>query len=174
MENKFLNKLFCVIRTLIKIYQLHILATPTIPLPNVTTYTTVYSSQITEDQKTTTLGSRSSNSESNTEYTTNRNQITSSVYPVSISTDPLVEETTTRMSSSSTILYSDGNYITDVTTVKEKNTTSIYDLTTDNYNQIVSRTVSFVSANESGLIGSIEREIVLEVHMNKNIPSTNL
>ena len=122
----------------------------------------------------TTLGSRTSNSESDTEYTTNQNQITSSVYPVSISTDPLEEETTTRMSSSSTILHSNENYIIDVTTVKERNTTSLNDLTTDNHSRIVSQTESFVSANESGLISSIEREIVLEVNIKLCIHSGEL
>ena len=87
---------------MIKIYQLYISATPTIPLLNVTTYTTVYPSQITENQNMTTLGSTRSNSESDIEYTTNLNQITLSVYPVSISTDPLDEETTTRNGEGST------------------------------------------------------------------------
>ena len=122
----------------------------------------------------TTLGSRSSYSESDTEYTTNQNQITSSVYPVSISTDPLFEETTTRMSSSSTILHSNENYITDVTTVKERNTTSLNDVSTDNYNQIMTQNESFLSANESGLMGSLEREIVLEVQMKKYFVSKTI
>ena len=153
---------------------MHILVTPTIPLANVTTYTTVYPSQITKDQNMTTLESRASDSESDTEYTTSQNQITSSVYPVSISTDPLVEETTTRMSSSSTILYSEENYITDVTTREERNTTSLNDVTNNKYNQIVTQNESFLSANETGLMGSIEREIVLEVNMKLCIQAAEL
>ena len=156
------------------IFQLHVLATPTIPLLNVTTYTTVYPSQITEDQNMTTLGRTSTNSESDIEYTTNQDQITFSVYPVSISTDDLVEETTTGMSSPSTILHSNENYITDVTTVKERSTTSLNDVTTDDHNRSLSQNESYLSANESALIGSIEREIVLEVNMKLCIPTADL
>ena len=156
------------------IFQLHVLATPTIPLLNVTTNTTIYPSQITEDQNMTTLGRTSTNSESDIEYTTNQDQITFSVYPVSISTDDLVEETTTGMSSPSTILHSNENYITDVTTVKERSTTSLNDVTTDDHNRSLSQNESYLSANESALIGSIEREIVLEVNMKLCIPTADL
>ena len=156
------------------IFQLHVLATPTIPLLNATTYTTIYPSQITEDQNMTTLGRTSTNSESDIEYTTNQDQITFSVYPVSISTDDLVEETTTGMSSPSTILHSNENYITDVTTVKERSTTSLNDVTTDDHNRSLSQNESYLSANESALIGSIEREIVLEVNMKLCIPTADL
>ena len=122
----------------------------------------------------TTLGRTSTNSESDIEYTTNQDQITFSVYPVSISTDDLVEETTTGMSSPSTILHSNENYITDVTTVKERSTTSLNDVTTDDHNRSLSQNESYLSANESALIGSIEREIVLEVNMKLCIPTADL
>ena len=122
----------------------------------------------------TTLGRTSTNSESDIEYTTNQDHITFSVYPVSISTDDLVEETTTGMSSPSTILHSNENYITDVTTVKERSTTSLNDVTTDDHNRSLSQNESYLSANESALIGSIEREIVLEVNMKLCIPTADL